>query len=139
MKEYAANNKRTLYKFNVGDLVFVKLRPYRHNFVEGKHIHKLYKCYYGPFKLVKAIGEVEFELELPSTNKIHLVFHVSQLKPCFPTKTKALDLPPKVIEHQPLVQPLFVLDWKLRTDDVDKMVRINGMDYSLKMPRGKLS
>lgn len=76
MKDYA-DNKRTPHKFNISDLVFVKLRPCEHNFVEGYRNHKLYKRYYGSFKLVNTIGEVAFELDIPPTNRIHLVFHVS--------------------------------------------------------------
>lgn len=56
MNEYV-DNKITPYKFIVGDLVFVKLRSYRQSYVEGKHIHKLSKRYYEPFKLVNAIRE----------------------------------------------------------------------------------
>lgn len=92
--------------------------------MEGKRIHNLSKHYYEPFKLVNAIREVAFELELPPTSKIHSVFHVFQFKSCFSTTAKTMNLSPKVIEHQPSVQPLVVLYWKQRTDDVDRMVLI---------------
>ncbi|GAU36702.1 hypothetical protein TSUD_16140 [Trifolium subterraneum] len=82
MKEQA-DMHRVHHQFKVGDLVFVKLRPYRQNSVLGRRVHKLSKRFYGPFKLIKAIGEVAFELELPPSSRIHPVFHVSQLKPCF--------------------------------------------------------
>jgi hypothetical protein len=107
-----ADQHRIPHKFKVGDLVFVKLRPYRQIFVMGRRVHKLSKRFYGPFKLTKAIGEVAFELELPSTSRIHPVFHVSQLKPCFDEGVVALDLPHGAIDNKPLIQPLAVLDWK---------------------------
>jgi hypothetical protein len=108
-----ADQRRIPHKFAIGDLVFVKLRPYRQIYVAGRRIHKLSKKYYGLFKLIKAIVEVAFQLELPSTSKIHLIFHVFQLKPCFgDVADTTLDLPAEAVENQPLIQPLVVLDWK---------------------------
>ncbi|GAU23300.1 hypothetical protein TSUD_237540 [Trifolium subterraneum] len=80
--------------------------------IPHKRVHQLSKRYYGPFKLVKAVGEVAFQLELPPTSKIHPVFHVSQLKPCFGNTDIVLDLPATIVDNQPLVQPLAVMDWK---------------------------
>jgi len=41
---------------------------------------KLSTRYYGPYRVVKKVGAVVFQLQLPNTARIHLVFHVSQLK-----------------------------------------------------------
>ncbi|GAU26218.1 hypothetical protein TSUD_354400 [Trifolium subterraneum] len=116
MKEYA-DQKRVPHQFKVGDLVFVKLRPYRQNSVLGRRFHKLSKRYYGPFKLIRAIGDVAFELELPSSSKIHHVFHVSQLKPCFGDMDVAVDLPSDTIDNQPCIKPMVILDWRKTEDD----------------------
>ncbi|MCI39267.1 hypothetical protein A2U01_0060498, partial [Trifolium medium] len=101
------------------DLVFVKLRPYRQTSVAGHRVHKLSKRYYGPFKLIKAVGEVAFQLELPSSSKIHPVFHVSQLKSCFGDTTAALNLPAEAMDNSPIIQPLAVLDWKQNAETND--------------------
>jgi hypothetical protein len=53
-----ADQQRTPHTSVVGDLVFVKLRPYRQVSVVGRRVHKLSKRYYGPFKLIKAIGDI---------------------------------------------------------------------------------
>jgi hypothetical protein len=117
MKEYA-DQHRNPHQFKVGDFAFVKLRPYRQNSVLGRRFHKLSKRFYGPFKLLRAIGDVPFELELPSASRIHPVFHVSQLKPCSDANTPALALPPEAVQNQPLLKPLVILDWKKGpTDD----------------------
>jgi hypothetical protein len=124
-----ADQHRTPHKFKVGDLVFVKLRPYRQNSVMGRRIHKLSKRFYGPFRLTKAIGEVAFELELPPTSRIHPVFHVSQLKPCFDDNTVTLDLPQGTVDNKPLVKPLAVLDWKQNAwnDKIEVLIQWEGL------------
>ncbi|PNX99740.1 putative retroelement pol polyprotein [Trifolium pratense] len=111
MKEQA-DQKRIAHQFKVGDKVFVRLRPYRQNSVEGRRVQKLAKRYYGPFKLVNAIGDVAFQLELPPSSRIHPVFHVSQLKPCFDDSMPSLDLPLETVGNLPIIRPLAVLDWE---------------------------
>jgi hypothetical protein len=123
MKEYA-DQHRTPHQFKIGDFVFVKLRPYRQNSVLGRRFHKLSKRFYGPFKLVRAIGDVAFQVELPATSRIHPVFHVSQMKPCFDVTTYTLALPPEAIDNQPILKPLAVLDWKKGTTEDQNQVLI---------------
>ena len=61
-------------QFQVGDLVMVKLQLVL--------LHKgLGRRYGGPFRVLKQVGKVAYKLELPSKLKVHLVFHVSMLKP----------------------------------------------------------
>lgn len=61
------------HHFAVGDLLFVKLRLHRQNSVEGRRMRKPSNRFYGPFKTMKVVGEVAFQMELATTSKIHLV------------------------------------------------------------------
>lgn len=60
------------------------------------------------------IGFVAYKLELPATAKIHLVFHISQLKAFHgPTTTHYLPLPLTTSELGPILQPEAILDSRI--------------------------
>lgn len=77
-----ADKRRKELSFQVGDWVFVKLKPYRQNTLLLQNHTKLGRRYFGPFKVLKRIGEIVYKLELPDEARIHPVFHVSLLKRC---------------------------------------------------------
>jgi len=88
------NSKRRDKEFAEEDWVYLKLQPYRQVSVHRRSSQKLAKRFYGPFRILHRIGPVAYELELPSTARIHPVFHVSLLKPCIKTPdTQILPLP----------------------------------------------
>jgi hypothetical protein len=78
-KSYADTRRRQL-EFMEGDHVYLKVSPIRsmRKFkVKGKLSHR----FIGPFKILKRVGEVAYQLELlDHLADVHDVFHVSQLK-----------------------------------------------------------
>ena len=72
-KSYADNSCRDL-EFEVGDMVFLKISPWKGVLRFGKS-GKLSPRYIGPYRIVERIGEVAYRLELPSDlDRIHDFF-----------------------------------------------------------------
>ncbi|KAG8391561.1 hypothetical protein BUALT_Bualt01G0200400 [Buddleja alternifolia] len=79
MKKWADPKRRHL-EFNTGDKVLIKLIPQQFKAFRGMH-KGLVRKYEGPYPVVAKVGKVSYRLDLPSTLRIHPVFHVSMLRP----------------------------------------------------------
>ena len=73
-----ADQKRREQRFNSGDQVLLSTE---HLNMKNAPIRKLKKRFVGPFFIVRQVGQVAYELELPEQWKIHNIFHVSLLRP----------------------------------------------------------
>ena len=88
-KSYA-DLKRSQRIFEVGDMVFLRVKPKRSSISLGKY-RKLSARYCGPYPITKKINDQAYQLQLPSHLKVHNVFHVSLLKKYVPDPSHILD------------------------------------------------
>ncbi|WMV54817.1 hypothetical protein MTR67_048202 [Solanum verrucosum] len=69
-------------EFEVNDWVYLKISPMKGVMRFGKK-GKLSPRYVGPYKILKRIGKVAYEFNLPNElAPVHSVFHISMLKKC---------------------------------------------------------
>ena len=78
-KKQAEKHRKEL-EFNEGDWAYLKLQPFWQISMQKHKNEKLAYKYFGPFKILKKVGEVVYQLDLPKEAKIHNTFHVSLLK-----------------------------------------------------------
>ena len=99
LNEIAEQSRTPMAQHSSGDQVWL----------EGKNLclpfqaTKLTPKWYGPFKIIKEISPVAFQLELPLSWKIHDVFHASLLSPYSETTTHGPNFswpPPDLISDE---------------------------------------
>ncbi|KAK9715409.1 hypothetical protein RND81_06G163000 [Saponaria officinalis] len=108
-----ANKDRVDRGFAIGDLVYVKLQPYRQQSVVQRTCAKLSPRYYGPFPVIARVGQVAYKLELPSQAKVHPIFHISLLKKHEGVAPVVSSLPDLDDSQQIRAEPVAVLGRKL--------------------------
>ena len=80
--------------FHTGDQVLLSTE---HLQLKNTRVRKLKKRFVGPFFVLKRVGKVAYELELPQTWRIHPIFHPSLLRP-FNTSTWSIPTDPAAEE-----------------------------------------
>lgn len=109
MKKYADKKRRNV-SFEVGEWVFLKLRPHRQQTVARRINQKLAPRYFGPYPIVEKIGVVSYKVKLPAAARIHPVFHISQLKKAIGNYSVESELPAGLeVEEADLEEPETVL------------------------------
>ena len=105
--KFQADKHRSERQFQVGDKVYLKLQPYIHKSIATRANPKLAFKYYGPFLILRRIGQVAYELQLPEKSTVHPVFHVSQLKYAIGQQLPTEELP---ASPENLTNPIEILN-----------------------------
>jgi len=106
-----ADQGRSEHQFAEGDHVFLRLQAYKQTFVKAEHCQKLAPKFYVPYIVLKRVGQVAYQLALPSHSKLHLVFHVSCLKKVIGAKCQIQTNLSELVEEGSIwLQPQAVLD-----------------------------
>ncbi|KAD2805228.1 hypothetical protein E3N88_38605 [Mikania micrantha] len=114
-KSYADKRRRPI-EFQVGDLVLLKVSPWK-GVIRFRKRGKLSPCFIGPFKILARVGEVAYRLELPEELKgIHNTFHVSYLRKCLADESAYVPLEDvEVIDKLDYIEkPVAILDRKVK-------------------------
>ena len=110
-KKSHADLKRTPKEFQVGEHVFVKVKPRKSSFKLGS-CAKLAPRYCRPFEILTKVGPVDYQLAFPPNLRIHNVFHISILKKYIHDATHVIDW--NLIQVEPegdfSVEPDCILD-----------------------------
>jgi hypothetical protein len=91
--------------------VFLRQQPYKQTSLKVEHFQKLVPKFYGPYTVLKHVGQVVYQLGFPSNSKLHLIFHVSCLKKVIGAKCQIQTNLPELAEEGSIwLQPESVLD-----------------------------
>jgi hypothetical protein len=95
-----ADVRRTEAAFVVGDQVLLSTVNLK---IKTSGSKKLCPKFVGPFKIKQVVNPVAYKLDLPTTMRIHPVFHVSLLKPYSPDKNVQPPPPPLIADDGDLL------------------------------------
>lgn len=138
MKSQADKHRRDV-EFEVDDMVFLKLRPYRQKSVVRRFYPKLAAKFYGSYRVLARIGKVAYRIQLPPGARVHDFFHVSVLKKAlgnhevvseFPpvgfTETESPLIPEEVLAKRYTEKGVLELlvKWKGRADSEDSWMSV---------------
>jgi hypothetical protein len=89
-------------QFVEGDQVFLRLQPYKQTSLKAEYCQKLAPKFYGSYTVLKHVGQVAYQLVLPSQSKLHPIFHVSCLKKVIGTRCQIQTNLPELAEEGPI-------------------------------------
>ncbi|KAK5835175.1 hypothetical protein PVK06_010861 [Gossypium arboreum] len=104
---------RSEREFQLGDLVYLKLKPYHQHSLRKFKNQKLSPRYFGPFPVEARVGQVAYKLSLPPSARIHSTFYFSQLNKHIGSAVSASSLPPVGSDGPLLKSPIQSLDKRM--------------------------
>lgn len=133
MKHFA-DGKRSDRSFQVGDWIYLRLQPYIQTSLALRANAKLSFKFFGPFQVEQKIGDRSYRLKLPSSSKLHPVFHVSQLRKGMPPEvhTELPQVDDAALPHQVPEQVLQTRQVRRRHKTLEQgLIKWSGIPASL--------
>jgi len=127
--KHFADRQRLEHSFKVDDLVMLNSK----HITTQRPSKKLDSKRLGPFKIIERINDVAFRLALPTTMKIHDVFHVSLLEKYTPSAIpgRTIEPPPPVVVDDSLEYEVeSILDSRIRNRQLQYLVHWKDYDPS---------
>lgn len=122
-----ADTRRSSHDFKIGDQVMLLTK----NLKTTRPTSKLDYRKIGPFKIIAKINDVAFRLQLPSSFKIHNVFHVSLLerfhRNIIPGRVQDQAPPPELIEGEEHWGVDQIVDSRIRRENIEYLVKWTGL------------
>jgi hypothetical protein len=119
--------RRSSHDFKIGDQVMLLTK----NLKTTRPTSKLDYRKIGPFKIIAKINDVAFRLQLPSSFKIHNVFHVSLLerfhRNTIPGRIQDQAPPPELIEGEEHWDVDQIVDSRIRRGNIEYLVKWTGL------------
>ena len=82
---------------------------------KSKKDNKLSPKYYGPYKVLQKIVTMAYKLDLPTSSRVHPVFHVSYLKKVIGNKIPVITIFPELNEEGKIIlEPELVTETRIR-------------------------
>ncbi|KAH7287687.1 hypothetical protein KP509_32G069400 [Ceratopteris richardii] len=128
-KYYADQHRVQNPSYQIGDKVWLL----RNNLQTSRPCAKLDHQRFGPFTILAKINPVTFKLQLPSTMRIHPVFHVSMLEPyqISPLRgERPSHSPPIEIDDHEEFEVEHVLDSRISRGRLEYLIHWKGYDIS---------
>jgi hypothetical protein len=114
-------------QFMSGKWVWLRLlhRPLASLDIKGKG--KLGPKFFGPFKVLDRVGNVAFQLELPTGAKLHNVFHVGLLKPFWGEPPSVPGVLPPIRHGRACIEPMTVEKSRITRGKLEVLVQWKGL------------
>ena len=121
-EKYYNQHRKPTPDYNINDFVFLSTK----NIKTLRPSKKLDHRFIGPYKVLEKIGSHAYRLDLPSSIKIHPVFHVSLLLPA--QNSSLPDFPNRVASPPPPVEVDGYEEWKVR-EIIDSRIHRGKLQY----------
>ena len=128
MKKFADKRRGPTPEYEEGQQVMLSSS----NLTTNRPSPKLADKWQGPFKILRKVSPLNYELELPADWRIHPVFHVDKLRPYSedPKEPNNPRPPPEIVDNEKEYEVEKILDCKYRYGVLNYLVRWKGYSRS---------